>query len=283
MSNGELIKTKDGSTVEIIQAKPLNQALAKLEDQEERLAELKKEAIKLEVTDVASFTKAGELTAEIKRLSKDADTTMDPFDTIIKRAKEFILTRKRRVTNLGEEIRGVLTGKMSEYTTRVERERKAEEERVQKAKQAEIEREAEEKRRADAAAAEELKRRRVAEIRQDLKAGKITKRQAEKLLRDAGAEEEAQKAQAAADAEDLKNKAPEIAQQTTVKSEVPKVAGVVQRTNRKFRVVKPQEVKLKYLKPDDVAIGEIVRDKKRTIEQVIAEVGGIEVWEEKTF
>lgn len=283
MNNAEMIRTRDGAEVEIIQKRPLNIALAKLEGQEERLAEIKTQAMAMKVVDKDTFTKAGELIAELKKHDKDAEATTDPFDSIIKRAKEFILTRRRKVTNAAEEIRGVLTGKMAEYTSRVERERKAEEDRVQKAKQATLEREAEQKRRDDVAAAAELKKRRIAEIREDLRNKKITKAQSAKLLREAGADEEAALAQASADADDAKAKAPEIAKETTVKSEVPKVAGVVQRTNRKFRVVKPQQVKLKYLVPDLVAIGEIARNRKLTIEQVVAEVGGIEVWEEKSF
>jgi len=279
MANGEIIKVKDGTTVEIIQAKPFNLALAKLEDQEDALEALKAKAQALKVFDKASFEKADELLKQTKRETNDAEETMDPFRTMLNRAKDFVLVRQRRVTNAAEIVRGILNAKMVEYSQKVERERKAEEERQQKLKQAQLEREAEEKRRADAEAAKALKERRVSEIREDLRNGKITKRQAEKLLREAGAEEEAAKAKAAADADDLKNKAPEIAQKTTVKSEVPRGG----RTNRTFKVVRPQEVKLKYLKPDDVAIGEVVRNRDLTIEQVIAEVGGIEVSEDKKF
>jgi hypothetical protein len=283
VANGEIIKTKDGSAVEIIQAKPFNVALAVLEEQEDDLELLKKEALKIEVTDAISFTKAGELIAKLKETSNQAEATMDPFRIIVNKAKDFILQRQRRVTNLAELIRGVLTPKMAEWSAKDARERKAEEDRQQKEKKAQLEREAEEKRRADTVAAEELKKRRVSEIREDLRNGKITKRQAEKFLREAGAQEEADKAQAAADAEDLKNKATETAKQTTVKSGVPKVAGVVQRMNRKFKVVNPQKVKLKYLMPDLVAIGQVARNKDLTMEQAMAEVGGIEVTEEPSF
>jgi len=279
MANGEIIKVKDGSTVEIIQAKPFNQALAKLEDQEDRLEQLKVEVMAIKVIDKASFDKADALLKQIKGESGSAEDTMDPFRTMLNKAKDFVLTRQRRVTNAAESLRGVLNGKMVEYSARVERERQAEEERQRKLKQAELEREAEKKRVADEQLAKELKERRVSEIREDLRNGKITKRQAEKFLREAGALEEAAKAQAAADAEDLKNKAPEAAKSTKVQSEVPRGG----RTNRTFKVVRPQEVKLKYLKPDDVAIGEVVRDRSLTIAQVIAEVGGIEVSEDKKF
>lgn len=279
MANGEIIKVKDGSTVEIIQAKPFNLALAKLEDLEDNVAKLKAEVMKIKVTDVASFTKADELLTMIKAESVFAEETMDPFRTMLNRAKEFVLQRQRRVTNAAEEIRGALNAKMVDYSQKVERERKAEEERQQKLKQAELEREAENKRLADQEAATELRRRRVAEIKADLKAGKITLRESKKLLEEAGATEEAMKVQAKVDEQDNKAKAADEAKKTTVESEVPRGG----RTNRTFKVVRPQEVKLKYLKPDDVAIGEVVRNRKLTIAEVIAEVGGIEVEEDKKF
>lgn len=279
MANGDIIKVKDGSTVEIIQAKPFNLALAKLEDQEEKLATMKVEVLAIKVVDVASFAKADELLKKIKDESASAEDTMDPFRKMLNTAKDFVLQRQRRVTNAAEELRGALNGKMVEYTQKAERERKAEEERQQKLKQAELEREAEEKRRADEATATELRKRRVAEIKADLKAGKITLRQSKKLLDEAGAAEEAAKVQAKLDEEDNKGKAVEEAKKTTVESEVPRGG----RTNRTFKIVNPQQVKLKYLKPDEVAIGEVVRNRKYTIEQVIAEIGGIEVEEGKKF
>lgn len=279
MGSGEIIKVKDGSTVEIIQAKPFNLALTKLEDQEDRLATLKVEALAIQVTDAVSFAKADEILSKIKNEAASAEDTMDPFRTMLNRAKEFVLQRQRRVTNAAEEIRGALNAKMVDYSARVERERKAEEERQQKLKQAELEREAEKKRLADEATATELRKRRVAEIKADLKAKKITLRESKKLLEEAGAAEEAAKVQAKLDEEDNKAKAAEDAKKTTVESEVPRDG----RTNRTFKVVRPQEVKLKYLKPDMVAIGEVVRNRKLTIEQVIAEVGGIEVEESKKF
>lgn len=279
MANGEIIKVKDGSTVEIIQAKPFNLALTKLEDQEDKLATFKVEAIAIEVTDPASFAKADELLSKIKNESASAEDTMDPFRTMLNRAKEFVLQRQRRVTNAAEELRGVLNRKMVEYSQKVERERKAEEERQQKLKQAELEREAEKKRVEDEALATELRKRRVAEIKADLKAGRITLRESKKLLSEAGAAEEAAKVQAKLDEDDNKAKAVEDAKKTTVETEVPRDG----RTNRTFKVVRPQEVKLKYLKPDEVAIGIVVRNRKLTIEQVIAEVGGIEVEENKKF
>lgn len=285
MANGEIIVVKDGTKIEVLQAKPFKEALANLEDQEDKLAEYKQDAIKFKgkVVDPVSFAKAGELLAKIKDESDTGERTMDPFRILTNKIKDFIMVRQRRVTNAAEEIRGILTAEMGAYTTKVERDRKAEEEREREKKRLALQREAEEKRVADEAAATENRKKRVAEIRADLRDGKITKRESEKRLREAGANEEADKAKAAADADEATAKAAEVAAKTKVKSEVPKVAGVVQRMNRKFKVVNAQQVKLKYLIPNEVAIGAIARNKELTIEQAQAEVGGIEVWEEPSF
>lgn len=277
--SGEIIKVKDGSTVEIIQAKLFNLALVKLEDEEEELAALWEIARTIEVYDAASFAKADEHLSKSKKIGKEAEATMDPFRRILIDAKEFVLRRQRRVTNVSQEVNELLNAKMVAYSQKADRERKAEEERQQKLKQAELEREAEKKRLEDEATATELRKRRVAEIKADLKAKRITLRESKKLLEEAGAAEEAAKVQAKLDEEDNKAKAAEDAKKTTVETEVPRDG----RTNRTFKVVRPQEVKLKYLKPDMVAIGEVVRNRKLTIEQVIAEVGGIEVEESKKF
>lgn len=63
----------------------------------------------------------------------------------------------------------------------------------------------------------------------------------------------------------------------TVQSARPKVAGARARVNWKFRIVKAQKIPIKYLTPDGMAIGKMVReteDKKKAE----AECPGIEVW-----
>jgi hypothetical protein len=86
-----------------------------------------------------------------------------------------------------------------------------------------------------------------------------------------------------------------------VKPNIPSVAGNVQRVNWKFKVVKPQKIALKYLEPNMVAIGSRVREvmtsgrvENETQEeklkrwaknkaQVEKEIGGIEVFEERSY
>jgi hypothetical protein len=86
-----------------------------------------------------------------------------------------------------------------------------------------------------------------------------------------------------------------------VKPNIPSVAGNVQRVNWKFKVVKAQKIALKYLEPNMVAIGSRVREvmtsgrvENETQEeklkrwaknkaQVEKEIGGIEVFEERSY
>jgi hypothetical protein len=53
-------------------------------------------------------------------------------------------------------------------------------------------------------------------------------------------------------------------------------------TRREFTIVKPQQVKMKYLIPDEVAIGKLVRDMSKSVAEIEAEVGGIKIEEFKT-
>jgi hypothetical protein len=193
------------------------------------------EASKLQAMPVwskANRTRAGELVTEYKRICKDAEATIDRYKDIVNRFKEeYILGPERRVADRATEIKNILTPKMGEWDRREAEEAAAERKRIADAKQAELNRQAELKRQADEEEAKKLRQERVAQIRADLKAKKITKRQAEKLLREAGALEEAAKAKAAADQEDALAQAKTVADSVKVESQVPNVKGNVKRVN----------------------------------------------------
>jgi hypothetical protein len=127
--------------------------------------------------------------------------------------------------------------------------------------------------------AKEQRKEKVDEIRADLRAGLIRKRQAEKLLKLAGADEEAALAAASAAADEAKA-AP--APQVTVAPNVPKVAGIKARVNFKFEVTNPNEVGRAFQIPDLVAIGARVRADKNP-EKSMMEIGGIRVWTEDSI
>jgi hypothetical protein len=282
--------THQGST-EVIPSSELprfNEALAEMDKLELELEPVAREAREIKIVDKPTRERAGILNAQCKAVQKSGDATLASYDAIIKRVKDFIQTRKLRVKNRAEEARGILMGKMGDWDRAEEAAARAEQDRIQREKQAAIDRAAEEKRQADEQAAKELRERRVAEIRQDLKDKKITKRQAEKLLREAGAMEESLLAKAAADQEEAKSKTPEAVAKVEVKANVPIIAGNKRRKNWRARVINAQAVKIQFLCPDEQAIGAEVRKlgTDATPEDVAAmeaKIGGIEIREERTY
>jgi hypothetical protein len=120
---------------------------------------------------------------------------------------------------------------MADWDRAEERAAQAERDRIAREKQAELNRQAEIKRQEDEKAAADLRFKRVQEIRRDLKDNKITKRQAEKLFKEAGAVEDWLKAKAASDEEDAKRDNQMEAATVEVKPNVPTVAGNVRRVN----------------------------------------------------
>lgn len=273
------------SNQEIIPSSELpkfTEALATMDSLERTLEPIAREARELKIVDKATRERAGILIAQIKEADGSGEDTMSPYKKILKKCQDYIQTRYKRVGNRVEEIKGTLTPKMAEWDRAEERAAQAERDRIAQEKQAALDREAEEKRREDEKLAVELRKARVAEIRADLKAGKITLAQSKKLLEQAGAKEEAAKAQAVLDEESAKQNAVKVAESVEVKPNVPTVAGNIRRVNWKFRIKNPQHVKVQYLCPDEVKIGARVRelkDPKRAEE----EIGGIEVYEDRSY
>src|SRR5882724_1250391 len=196
-------------------------ALSTMDSLESKLNPLYDRARRLEVTDRATREEAKQILDEAKSYDKLGEATIAPYKSIVNRVKDYLLTRERKVANRKEEIRMALTPKMNQYDRAEEAATLAEQKRVQDALEASLKRQAEERRLADELAAKELRTKRVAEIRSDLKAGRINKRQSEKLLREAGAFQEAALAQAAAEADEATQRATETAKNVTVESNVP--------------------------------------------------------------
>lgn len=176
--------------------------------------------------------RAGELTTDYKNKVKTGESTIQPFkDAVNEFKKKYILTPENRVNNKAEEIKMGLSPRMGEWDREDERQKEIEKKRIADAERAKLERAAEVKRQEDEALAKQAREKRVSEIRQDLKDKKITKREAEKLLREAGALEEALKAKAAADQEEGKQNAKKIADSVKVGPRVGPIAGNVKRVN----------------------------------------------------
>jgi len=247
--------TKSGITVttEIIPSSDLPQlpqALTQLEELEAHVASLTQAARNTTITDDASFVTASELNAQYKEAQKSAENISAPYESILRKCRDFIVTRKQRVTNAVSSGRDdILVPKLDEWMRKVEEKdraekaaAKAEEERLQKLETQRLQREAEEKRRKDLKAAAERQRIQVAQIKADLKSGKITKMVAAKLLKACQATNEADVLEAEYHAEQAKANA--ATQASTLKvqpnlTHVSDVAGNTKRTNFKAECTNP--------------------------------------------
>jgi hypothetical protein len=207
------------------------EALTLLDGFEITIDPIAKEARDMKITDRASRERAGVLIAAIKKIDGDGEDTMAPYSKIVNRVRDFINQRKKRVANRVEEVRSILTPKMSAWDRAEEAAAKAEQDRIQREKQAELDRAAEVKRQEDEKAAAELKRQRDAQIRADLAAKEITSREAEKLRKESEKQREELKAKARAEEEEAKKKAAEVASRIEVHPDKPMIAGNVRRVN----------------------------------------------------
>jgi len=228
-----IIKTKSGDLIPAIKADAFGLAVQELEKLNEQMTVLEDRAKALPkiFESKAQYDLAAEIIVSKKSIVTLVDAQMAPFEEQIKRVKNFINQQKLIVTNHGEQIKGILTPGMADWDQREKAATAAEEQRLQKEREAKLKRENEEKAQKDAAAAAERKKERIDQIRNDLKDRKITKRVAEKLLREAGADEEAEKAKIAADKDDADKEAAEKASKLKVKPQTGPTAGITRRVN----------------------------------------------------
>lgn len=230
-SNRSIVPQQEVEVIPSSQLPGFRESIATMEKYVGDLTPIFNEAQKLTITDRTSRECAGELIATIKRIDKDGEEEMKPHKKVLKTVSDYIQTHCRRVSNRAEEIRGILTAKMTEWDRAEERAAAAERDRIAREKQAELDRQAEVKRQQDEATAKEMRERRVKEIKADEKAGKIGKREAARLLKEAGAFEESLKAKAAADEEDAKRGNKLEAATVEVKTNIPTITGNVRRIN----------------------------------------------------
>lgn len=197
------------------------------------LTALKAQAESIVVSDAATCLEAKTAQRNVRNYLKDVHSKLDPFVNLAKRTYDETKDERAKWILPGEEIDEALADKVKTY----ERQEREAAQREQDKINAENARLAREKADADAKAAKEKaeldRKKRVAEIQTMLKQGNIGKREAARLLKEAGAYAEAAKEQADADAEE-KKKAPPPA--VTVKPNIPAVAGVPSRVNYKAEV-----------------------------------------------
>lgn len=228
-----IIRTKQGEIIPAISPEAFELAVESMDELNEQLKALqvKAEALPRQFETPAHYAMAASLVAQKKSILKLGDSTMTPFEEAVKKVKTFIGNQHHMLETTGDVVINTVKPAMVEWDARERRAAEAEQARLRALREAQLKREAEEKAQKDAEAAVVLKKRRIAEIRADFKAGRITLRQSKQLLAAAGATEEAAHAQIALEKEEADAKAVETANRTTVKPRTQAVAGVVRRTN----------------------------------------------------
>lgn len=247
------------SSVEIIPSTELTGiegAIRNLSVAESRLTELRPKAESIVVDSPAKFLEGGALLKEIRDLKKAGSTYMKPFKDIVKRATDYLRNKETAHELVAAQIEGPLAEKLAKYQ-REERERADKEQRELQARNEKAKREqAEADRKAAKEAADKEREEGIAKINAALKAGTIGKREANRMLKEIGAEAEAAKVQADLDAEAAKA-APAPVQK--VLPNTPAVSGLRRRLKWEFTVTDANKLKREYLMPNDVVIGQLVR------------------------
>jgi hypothetical protein len=231
----------------------LQNALAEMEHEAAILPELRAKAKDILITDASTYAEAGQMLARVREFKKVPDFKLGQFLSRARRVVDWLRTEQNKHVNAAEEIDGVLKGKMAEYKRKETAAAFAEQQRIN-----------EERRKAAEAQAEADRKAREKEIAKQVKTGEVGKREAQQLRK-----------QADADAEAAKVNVPEA----HVAPSIPKVSGVVMRTNWKFEVVDAARIPHKFCKPDEVAIGQhvrLIKDKERAEK----EIPGIRCWSE---
>ena len=233
MAQEIIIRTKSGAIIPAIKPDAFGLAVAEMEKLDEQMEalEVRAKALPKLFESKADYDRSAEIVAERKSLVKIAEATMAPFVEQIKAVDTFVKQQKNVVKNRAEAMRFYTDGPMGEWDDREKRAAAAEEKRKQDEKEAQLKRDNEIKAKADAEAAAALKEERISQIREDLRKKKITKAEAAKLLKAAGANEEAEKARIAAEKDEADEKAKDEAAKLKVKPNTGAAAGVTRRTN----------------------------------------------------
>jgi len=244
-TNLQIIPSFEASKAEV--------ALREVETLKAALIPLEEEAKRIVVTNAEQYAEAGALLKRVRDNRKQGEETVKPLARVIQSIKDWVQTVKLQHQNQCERIETILEVKMTDQKRREREAAAAEEKRLNEERRKEAERIAEEQRKA-----------REKEIEAQRKAGEIGKREAAKQVKEAAQEAEA-----------IKN----TVQEVKVEPAIPKVAGLRQRVNWKFKIVDANKIPRAFMMPNEVSIGQFVRTAK---DKALAEktIPGIECWSE---
>ena len=238
----------------------------------DKVSILRQEAAEIVVVNQDDYTVALRFVKNLRAYKKDVGFKLDPGIHSAKEHLSFLREEKAKHIRPIDEIDKAVSARAGLWREQERKAAEAEEKRVNEERRRVAAEEAERVRIADERAAEDRRKQREKEIKQAQKSGELGKRDANRLAKEAAEQAERDKEQARRDAE-----AAAQVKDVKVKPSIPKMSGIMGRTNWKFRIVDPRLVPRKFLKPDEVAIGGMVRNKKDKT-KAETECPGIEVW-----
>ena len=223
----EIVKA-DWPVVELLpptEFKGLREALLDLRTEYDVLPALKEQVLALPspipLGDAETYIKYGELSTRIRSLRKQAKAKIAPFKATVDEIDDFLKGEQKKYEAKADEVDGICSNNQADYNRRDREQKEAEEREQQRLVDEANAREADEKRKNAEIEAKAKRDAAVKDIRERLRLKKITKRQAEKELRDAGATAEAELTRAAIEADEKKANPPKV----TVESKSVAVAG----------------------------------------------------------
>ena len=219
-------------------------------DLEKKALVVVEQAKAITVKDNDSLQKANEMLTGIKALRKEIVNTFKPIKQAIDNSKKEVLEKERKHDAPLAEAQDWLSAQMSNYYTEQEKIRKAEEDRLREIARKQEQERIEAERKAD-------EERRIQEALNAEASG--NKEEAEAILKEEFIPE------------------PVFTPEPIVPQSTPKLQGTTFRENWKFRISDPMKVPRKYLKVDEVMIGQVVRAEKGR-----ANIPGVDIYCEKT-
>jgi hypothetical protein len=265
----------------------MSTAIVDLKPLDSRLAEFSSYVTAIEVKTKEQYAEVSVRVKEAKNEIRKIGFVLDPGIASAKEHLDFLKNQKQGFVSKWEAQIQIGDGKAKKWLEDDERQRRQEQERVQKQLADQQKQKADEERRANEKLAAENRKKRVDEINGLLASKQIGKREAARLLKEAGANEEAEKELIAAQAEETANNVPEV----RVETSRPKIAGVP-RTMHYFCEVTDEKAIIdafvngpaaqrqflrRFITVDVSEVGKYARDTKNS-EQVQKEIPGVRAW-----
>ena len=240
---------------------------------ETSLALFKKQAQAIEVTDKESCLVAKTMQRDVRDYMKDIHAKLDPFVNSAKRNLQVARDELSKWIDPAEAVDSTLGTKVKTYEQNERLAAQREQDRINEENRRKAKEEADAKAKKAKEDADFDRAVKVAEIKKKLKNKEIGKREAAKLLREAGDYAEAMKEEAEARAEEEKNKP---VAEVQVKPNIPTVSGVpTSRRPWRWAATDLRKIPDDFWILDDLKINAIVRnDKDKT------NIPGIRVFQE---